>query len=301
MNSIKGIDLRHLRYFVAVAEQRSFSKAAALLHMAQPPLSQQIMDLEARIGAPLFVRDKRHVMLSEAGRTLLPDAQAVIGQTQAAVQRVQRVSRGLTGRLRVGMMSTAPHNPHIMGLLRRFARRYPGVEIDLVTMSSLMQRSALADDALDLGFHWAWGTRPERGMITHLLPAHRFMLALPLEHPLAQKKSVAPKDLQDMTWFVTGAQHNRAWQQFTLNLFQSLRFTPARLIEKNPVPMILASVAAGQGVSLVPDFMAAAFPDVRYVPLPKIPGLSPEINVCLTKKKLHQDGLIAHLYNMAVA
>jgi DNA-binding transcriptional LysR family regulator len=94
MKSIKGIDLRHLRYFVAVAEQGSFSKAAAQLHMAQPPLSQQIMDLEARIGANLFVRDKRHVMLSEAGRALLPDAQAIIAQTQAAVQRAQRVSRG---------------------------------------------------------------------------------------------------------------------------------------------------------------------------------------------------------------
>jgi DNA-binding transcriptional LysR family regulator len=199
------------------------------------------------------------------------------------------------------MMSTAPHNPHIMGLLSRFARRYPGVEIDLMTMSSLAQRTALIDDTLDLGFHWAWGTRAERTMVTHLFPPHRFMLVLSPEHPLAQKKRIAPIDLQDMTWFVTGAQHNRTWQQFTLNLFQSLRFTPARLIEKNPVPMIMASVAAGQGVSLVPDFMATAFPEVRYVPLPKIPGLASEINLCLTKKKLHQDGLIADFYAMAAA
>lgn len=300
MKSIKGIDLRHLLYFLAVAEHGNFSKAAMNLHMAQPPLSQQIKDLEVRIGARLFIRDKRHVALSEAGRALLPEAKAIIARTQSAVQHARNVGQGHAGHLRIGMMSTAPHNPQILDLLRRFSQKFPDVLVDLAVMSSLEQRDALAADAIDLALHWpSWDERKHRDFTTWHFPPYRFGLAMPKHHVLCRRGTVDIRNLADATWFVTGERHNRAWRNFTLAFFRAAKFTPVQLVEKNPAPLILTYVAAGQGVALLPDFMAATSPGVHFAPLPAMRNLSPEISLCLSKKKLHKEGLTTNFYALA--
>ncbi len=299
MISLKGIDLRHLIYFAAVAEHGNFSRAAAQLHMAQPPLSQQIMDLEARIGAPLFARDKRNVALTEAGRVLLPEARAIIAQAKSAVQKVRRLGLGLTGTLRIGMMSTGPYNPNILKLLQAFSKQFPQVQVDLRLMSSLDQREAMQRDAIDLSFHWPWDERQDQKFATHHYAPHRFVLAVPEHFAHERGKPIYPCKLGHLPWFVAGQGHNRPWHTATLSLFRAARFKPAQVIEQNPAPFALALVAAGQGVTLIPDFMTASTPGVHCAQLKKIPGWSPQISLCLSKKRVHKQGLIADFFAAA--
>jgi DNA-binding transcriptional LysR family regulator len=299
MKSIKNLDLRHLRYFIAVAEQGSFSKAAAQLNIAQPPLSQQIMDMEAMIGAKLFVRDSRHVALSEAGRALLPDAKAIIEATHRAVHKAHQTALGQTGQLRIGMMNTAPHNPDIVQLLQRFSKLYPQVQTEVVVLSSRQQRDALLTDQIDLSIHWPLAAKPVEQLVTTTLQTYQFCLGVAPHHPLARQKTYALSALADSNWYTMGQKHNPYWYQFTVDFLRIAGLTHATIIERNPAPFNLLPIALGQGVGLVPEFLRTACPYIRFKPLPLLRGCHNAMNLCLSKKALHQHGPIAEFFALA--
>lgn len=124
-----NIELRHLRYFIAVAEELHFGHAAARLNISQPPLSQQIQILEQQIGARLFARTNRSVSLTEAGRQFLADSRQILSQVDDAAARAARLHHGETGELRIGFTSSAPFIKAVSDTLSTFRRRYPDVHI----------------------------------------------------------------------------------------------------------------------------------------------------------------------------
>lgn len=289
-NPLRGLDLRHLRYFVAVAEQGGFSKAAALLNMAQPPLSAQIKDLEAMVGARLFARDQRNIALTEAGQALLPAARAVLAGAQAAVQGARQAAAGQGGVLRLGMMSTAPYNQDIIRLLRRFGAAFPAMRQEPAMLSSMAQRAALLSGELDLALHWPWEGKPPRQLTTLIVRDYRFKLALAPTHPLAKARRIDWRQLAEATWFTVGLQHNPYWHRFTQRYLAAAGLPAALLTERDPAAFGLLPIAAGQGVGLLPEFLADAFPQVAFRTLPEMPGVTNQLSLCLSWHRLRQDG-----------
>ncbi len=145
------MELRHLRSFVAVAEELHFGRAAARLHISQPPLSQRIRHLEDELGARLFRRTKRRVVLTPAGQAFLPEARQTLAQAERAVRAAQRAERGELGELVVGYLITAAYGP-LPDVIRRFRRRFPDVDIRLQNLRSVPQRQALLNRQIDVGF-----------------------------------------------------------------------------------------------------------------------------------------------------
>ena len=144
------MELRHLRYFLAVAEELHFGRAAARLHISQPPLSQQIRRLEKELQAPLFHRTKRHVELTNAGRVFLGEARAIVAQAEHAAGTVQRASRGEIGQLLVGCALWADFLNGAK-IIRLFARRHPDVEVELRDLTAPEQISALEAGRIHVG------------------------------------------------------------------------------------------------------------------------------------------------------
>jgi DNA-binding transcriptional LysR family regulator len=145
------IELRHLRYFVAVADELHFGRAAERLGMSQPPLSQQIRQLEGEMDVRLFLRDSRRVELTEAGRAFLTEARAILARVDEAVEQARRAQRGETGELRIGMTRATPLSPQIPAAIFAFRRQSPAVHLHLLEMNTLQQIDALLDHRLDLG------------------------------------------------------------------------------------------------------------------------------------------------------
>ncbi len=137
------MELRHLRYFVTVADELHFTRAAKRLGMEQPPLSQQIRALETEIGTPLFERKARTVTLTDAGRGFLDDARAILAHVQRATDHARRVARGDLGRIGVGMINSAPFHPFVPRVLREYGQQYPEVALSLDENSTPLLRPIL--------------------------------------------------------------------------------------------------------------------------------------------------------------
>src|SRR6478752_8337361 len=145
------MELRHLRYFVAVAEEMHFGRAAERLRIAQPPLSRQIRDLEREIGAPLFERVPRGVDLTPAGSAFLPEARLTLSQAERAQRTAQRAAKGETGRLRVGFVDAATHSGVLPNVLSFFRMHLPSIGLSLFEMDSMQQTDALREGRIDIG------------------------------------------------------------------------------------------------------------------------------------------------------
>ena len=142
------MELRHLRYFIAVAEELHFGRAAQVLGISQPPLSQQIQALEQEVGARLFERTNRRVELSEAGRLFLEEARLVLAQVDKAADVARRAQLGELGELKIGFTSSAPFNSTIPQAIFSFRQRFPAVHLNLREMSSTQVAEALVDLSL---------------------------------------------------------------------------------------------------------------------------------------------------------
>lgn len=173
-----NIELRQLRYFVAVSEEMHFGRAAARLHMTQPPLSQTIMALEAGLGTALFVRTKRSVALTPAGAALLPEARRILLQAEALPELARRAACGASGRLTLAFVSTADYNV-LPAFLRDFHSHYPQVQIELLEATSDVQLEELLQGRVDAGFY------PRRGCNQRLVGDAR---AFQVRHGLWHKR-----------------------------------------------------------------------------------------------------------------
>ncbi|MFZ0712323.1 MAG: LysR substrate-binding domain-containing protein [Terrimicrobiaceae bacterium] len=189
------MDLRRLRYFVSVAEEMNFSRAAQKLHIAQPPLSMQIRNLEIELGVPLFERRERPIRLTAAGTSLLEDARKILSDVKGAELRAQNAGRGVLGHLAIGYIAPLA-NDLLASILQEFRLRFPKVDVVLSEMTSPVQINALLEQRLDIGF-----LRPilaSRVLHFEKLFSDRMVLAAPSGHPLCRKERIRWSDLHDV-------------------------------------------------------------------------------------------------------
>lgn len=196
------MELRHLRYFVAVGEEQHFGRAAQRLHLAQPALSRQIQDLEDEIGFKLFERLPRGVKLNEAGKSFLEDARRILQQVNEAALRAGRVARGQSGTLRVGFTENTSWHGVVPESFRQFRQRQPDAELQLNPLSTMEQVEAVHNGRLDAGFVFNLQlTDPDFDQLP--LALHNLVLAAPKGHPLAKVKKLQLRDIGDtpFVWF----------------------------------------------------------------------------------------------------
>jgi DNA-binding transcriptional LysR family regulator len=244
------VELRHLRYFVAVAEERHFGRAAERLHIAQPPLSQQIRRFEAELGEPLLYRTTRSVELAPAGEALLERAREILAAFDSAVEDARRAARGEYGRLAIGFTGSSTYAmlPTIAAAMRT---ELPGVVLDLQgELLTPAQVARLIDGTLDLGL-----LRPpvrERELSTEVLHSEPLLAVLPNSHPLANADAV-PLELLREEPFVTYPSHFRSVVHDAVeDACAAHGFKPVAAHEVAETATLVSFVAAGLGVSLVP-------------------------------------------------
>ena len=242
------MELRHLRYFVAVAETLNFSKAAARLHMAQPPLSRQIKQLEDELGAALLIRDRRRVMLTDAGAIFLQEARGILNQTEHAAESVRRAAKGELGKLRVGIGSGL--GQPVNRVLFEHVKLYPGVEVECQDILSSLQNVALVEREIDVGF-----MRPPidaENLASQKLFEEPFYVYIRKRHPLARRGKLKLEELQDEALLLYDRNVSRGVYDKTLELYREAGLTP-RIIRTRTAPYDEAGavlVAAGKGIYL---------------------------------------------------
>jgi DNA-binding transcriptional LysR family regulator len=245
------MELRHLRYFVAVAHEGHVTRAAEKLHIAQPPLSHQIKALEAEIGAPLFVRHPRGVALTDAGRSFLADAEAILGSVAQATQRARRSARGETGRIAVGFTTSAPFHPLVARAIREFRSARPDVSFVLEESSSGDLLAGVRDERLDIAFIRSGVADPE-GLAVHPLLQEEMAAALPVRHSLARRPRLALKDLAQETFILYRRPDGRGLYDVIIAACAAAGFSPHVGQEAPRIVSTLNLVAAGLGITIVP-------------------------------------------------
>lgn len=253
------MELRHLRYFIAVAEELHFTRAAERLHIGQPPLSQAIQALEAGIGAQLFARTSRSVRLTEAGKLFLLDARRILALSEQAAETARRAERGEAGELRVGFTFSTPLTPFFAAVINRYRREHPAVTLTLHEMATLRQLDGLAQRTLDLGFI----RPPERGAGDDVklttLRHDPLVAVLPSALPLARRKTVAIRDLEGLPFVMYPPDAGTGIYPQIFRLCRDAGFVPQVALEAGEASTIIGLVAAGCGVSVLP----AAFGRIR--------------------------------------
>jgi DNA-binding transcriptional LysR family regulator len=251
------MDLRHLRYFLAVAEELHFGRAALRLHMAQPPLSQQIRRLEEEIGYPLFLRSSRSVKLTPAGKSLVDRARRTLHKVDEDLEAVRSVARGEVGVLKVGFVGSAMLT-RLPSVLDKYRRLYSRVQLHLNELHTSQLIDALRDGSADVAL--ARDAGPAEDL--HVEPAfiEPFVVVVPRRHPLAKLKSIPIAQLKDEPFvFFPRSAGNHAWER----AIAALGFHPNIVQEAPQWLTIVRLVAAGLGVSIAPaSVQQIASPDV---------------------------------------
>lgn len=257
-------ELRQLRYFVAVAEELSFTNAAVQLRIAQQSLSQQITVLERNLGVRLFDRDTRGTRLTDVGAQFLPEARAVLARAEQAVRTVLRADRGEVGRLRLAFLASTA-NYLLPPVVRAFRERYPDVELSTEDVSIGQLVTGLEAGLYDAGF-----TRPPLvdGLESQTLIIERVCAVLPTGHPLAGRDELTLADLADEPWVLTERSSWPPWHRKYDNDFREAGFEPRIVQRASSVQNLLGLVAAGVGVTrLAESAHSIRRTGVEFVPL----------------------------------
>jgi len=259
------MELRHLRYFVAVAEERHITRAAVRLGMQQPPLSLQIRQLETELGANLFIRTPRGVVLTAAGQGFLEDAKAILASVTRASARTGEIARGHLGRLSVGFTTSAILHPFVRRIMRVFRETYPAVELDLDEGNAAKLTRSVASGVMAAGFLRIPVDRPTGVAFAELLQED-LLVVLPIGHALCDEPE--PLDLGQMAGerFILVRQPGApGMYENVIAACRAAGFEPSIAAE---VPHMLTNVnlvAAGLGISVVPASMREInLPDVQY-------------------------------------
>ena len=261
------MELRHFRYFLAVAEELHFTRAAARLGISQPPLSQQIKQLETEIGTALFRRLPNGVALTEAGERLLQDARVLLRQAEQSVENTRRAARGEWGVIRIGFTSSASFHPFVTGAIRDYRLAYPDVRLELIEGHTVYLLSLFESGQLTAAF-----IRPVPGEAAGLveLPLFReeMLVALPADHALAARPRVALAALAEETFILYPRRNGRALYDDIVGACQAAGFNPRVGQEAPQMGSTITLVASGIGISIVPASMIyLATPGVTYRPI----------------------------------
>ena len=269
---MSGMELRHLRYFVAVAEQRHFGRAAERLHMAQPPLSQQIRQLEAELGVTLLTRTTRRVDLTPAGASYLEHAREILAAVDTAGEVASRIAAGRTGRLMVGCVGSATYSL-LPALARTLRGEMPDVEFGFRgEMLSPEQAAALHEGSLDLAL---LRRLPDTsGLIVTGVRRERLLVAMPQEHRYAARRRLRVADLAGEGLIIHAGGGRSAMNSLVHDLFEAVDLDLEIVHEVAETSTLVTFVAAGLGVAVVPEPTSALnVPGGVYVPLVGTPGV----------------------------
>ncbi|NML18077.1 LysR family transcriptional regulator [Azohydromonas caseinilytica] len=267
------MELRHLRYFVAVADEQSFTRAAERLHISQPPLSRQIQDLEEELGTALFERGSRPLKLTEAGRFFYGHATRLLEQAAQATRATRRVAR-MERRLVIGFVASTMYGA-MPRLVRLFRAERPQTELSLVEMSTLDQLEALKTGRIDVGFGRLRLRDP--ALRREVLREERLVAAIPIEHALAiPEQPIILAALANEEILVYPKTPRPSYADQVLSLFRDQGLEPAAVHEVQEIQTALGLVAAGMGICVVPTGVSRLRPDeVVYRPLSDPQAVSP--------------------------
>lgn len=265
MSELSALELRHLRYFVAVAEALNLSRAARQLHLSQPPLTRQIQQLEALVGAPLFTRSSRGMELTEAGRVLLAESRGLLAFASQAVERTRSVAEGKVGRLDIAgfgslMLDAVPQ------FLARFRAAHPRIELVLQTLNRPEQVAALRQGRIAAAFIRRGNDPPD--IATEPFMREELVAAVPAWHALARRKRLSLADLVAVPLVVQGSGPRPNFTDTLLAMFASAKLRPRVAQNVGDSITAVAVVAGGFGAALVPRSAShLQLPGVVFLPV----------------------------------
>ena len=259
------VELRHLRYFAAVAEELHFGRAALRLHLAQPPLSQQIRKLEAIVGYSLLERTSRSVTLTAAGRVFLERAQRTLRNVERDMDETRSIGRGEVGSLHIGFVGSAMLTI-LPAIFRTYRESYPGVRLHLHESFTAKVIDELQNGTLDAGL--LRDGDPVEGLIATTIYSEPFVAVLPARHPRARQKSISPAALRGEPFvYYPPSAGTRAFEK-PLSLCEDYGFRPQIVQEASNWLTILRLIGSGLGVSIAPACVRRiASPDVVCLPI----------------------------------
>ena len=289
-------ELRHLIYFQEVAKQLHFRKAAATLAIAQPALSRQIAQLEKALGAPLFVRSRRRVELTAAGRIFSDRIDPILRMLSRTAAELKALAEGEAGHVRIAFTGLAMATV-LPGILREFNRRFPAIRLELSESPTSAQLSALHAGELGCGFFHP--DAPTPGLRTRLLLRERNGVLLPADHPLARKPVLRLRDLSATPWVLFPRKYNAGFYDRILAAFSRAGVTPRIAEEVWPRANGVGLVRAGIGATFMTPSEAQYLPaEVSFRPLQ---GAAPESRLVLGWRQTPPlDAAIAAFLNVAV-
>lgn len=277
------MELRHIRYFVAVAETLNFGRAAARLGMAQPPLSVQIRDLERELGSQLFHRGARGVTLTDAGIAFLPRATAILDAAESAVEAVRDAAAGRGGRLVIGFVHSLAYSL-LPGVLPSYRQSFPGVAVSLREVEVTGKEEALLSGAIDVGLYRPPPRHPE--IDSAALGDERMIVALPAGHPLARRRRIPALALRDEPLVLYPPARGDAGLYGTISAYLRRFDLPAEPAEiAGTIHTALGLVLAGAGLTIVPESSARL--RLQGIAFRPFEGPQPSVRVCVSWR--HRD------------
>lgn len=265
------MELRHLRYFLAVAEELNVRRAARRLNISQPPLTQQIKALEAELGVSLIDRSAYRIALTDAGRVFAAEAARTLDQVRNAARLARAAARGAHGQVRIGFTESASFSALVTASLRGFRAAFPEVELSLEEHPSTELTAGLREDRIDVGFVRP-PLREARGVAFDLLEREPLVVAVPAGHRLARRRSVALRALATETFILYPRAVRPGLADEVVSACEAEGFSP-RVGQYTPqLSSTINLVAASLGISIVPASMRALQPQlVAYLPIEGAP------------------------------
>jgi len=290
------MELRHLRYFVAVADELNFTRAARRLGITQPSLSSQIRQLETEMGTPLLRRETRGVELTEAGKLMFEEARVILAGVERAKTGVARRARGETGRINIGAAGATYFHPLIPAIIREFRKKHPDVVLTPEESNTSLLLARLRAGAIDLAF-----VRPPfsdtDGLRFEPLVKEPILMVLPAAHPLARSKSAPLSALAKERIILFSRTINPSVYDAILAAFARAGFSPHLAQEAPQVASAIPMVAAGLGVTLVPESMSRLHPEGVVFVAVDGPALPAEI--CLAYRRNHRSAAVRNFVTVA--
>lgn len=288
------MEFRHIRYFLVLAEELHFGRAARRLSISQPPLSLNIQQLEASVGAQLFIRNSKEVRLTSAGQAFVPAARALLEQAADAARHARDVGRGMAGYLNVGFVGAMLYRG-LPQMLRTFQAQHPALRLVLRELNSQDQLIELAHDQLDVGF--VHSTRLPSEMSHLLFASEAFVCCLPAGHPLARKRKVALALLRDETFVLFARKVSPDYYERILSICTDAGFQPEVRHEVRHWLSVVSLVSQGMGVALVPAALQhSAMGGAVFVPLDTTTTHSQSYCIWKTRR---EDAALAAFIGMA--
>jgi DNA-binding transcriptional LysR family regulator len=288
------MELTHLRYFIAVAEELHFGRAAEKMHIAQPPLSQQIKRLEGELDVKLFNRSSRRVELTEAGRIFLPEARAIVQRADEACSTLDKLAKGKSGYFAVAFSEPAI-NTFLPGAIKNFMDKYPDVQVSLNELGILEQFHALDEKRIHLSFMRPFG-HDIRAYSKRLIMSEKYMAALPAGHRLCAEPFITLNMLEKEPLILfPRSRHPKLRNRFDES-FHNCGFEPEIIEELSSKHTTLAFVAAGMALTLVPESsMVYSLPGVVFK---KLESNLPPVEIYALWRPENESPMIDHLLDL---